>query len=61
VDRRRKSSGAKIIGEESNDKDKAKIWCADRENFQYIKACKVHCRKKSICQAFRDYFEPKLF
>jgi len=31
------------------------------ENFQYIKACDPHCKKKAKCKPFRDYFEPRLF
>ena len=46
-----------------NDKDGKiqKIWCPDRESFQYINACNLNCRKKDSCQAWRDYLEPKLF
>ena len=38
-----------------------KIWCPDRESFQYISACNLNCRKKGSCPAWRDYLEPKLF
>jgi hypothetical protein len=43
------------------DQNKAKIWCPDRENFQYIKVCDSNCKKKQKCSAFRAYFEPGLF
>lgn len=43
------------------DRDLAKIWCPEGENFQYIKVCDAQCRKKERCKPFRDYMEPKLF
>ena len=43
------------------DRNTAKIWCPDGENFQYIKVCEAHCKKKDRCKPFRDYFEPRLF
>jgi hypothetical protein len=47
--------------QDNQDKNTVKIWCPDRENFQYIKVCDMNCKKKTTCEAFRDYFEPKLF
>ena len=47
--------------QDNEDKESAKIWCPDRENFQYIKVCDSNCKKKQKCSAFRDYFEPILF
>jgi len=46
-----------------NDKDEKikKIWCPDRESFQYISACSLNCKKKDSCRAWKDYLEPKLF
>lgn len=41
--------------------DIAKIWCPDGENFQYVKVCEAHCKKKDRCKPIRDYFEPNLF
>jgi len=38
-----------------------RIWCPDRESFQYISACSLNCRKKDRCRAWKDYLEPKLF
>ena len=49
------------VKEASVDSDTAKIWCPEGENFQYIKACDAHCKKKDRCKPFREYFEPKLF
>jgi len=43
------------------DENNAKIWCPDRENFQYVKVCDMNCKKKDKCEAFRNYVEPKLF
>jgi len=53
----------KNLESEQNTRDKniLKIWCPDRENFQYIKVCDSTCKKKDKCEAFRDYREPKLF
>jgi len=47
--------------QDNPDKESAKIWCPDRENFQYIKVCDSNCKKKQKCSAFRDYFEPIMF
>ena len=47
--------------QDNPDKESAKIWCLDRENFQYIKVCDSNCKKKQKCSAFRDYFEPIMF
>jgi len=41
--------------------DANKIWCDEREGFQYIKACESNCKKKDKCKAFKDYLEPGLF
>jgi len=49
------------VKEASVDSDTAKIWCPEGENFQYIKACDAHCKKRDRCKPFREYFEPKLF
>ncbi len=38
-----------------------KIWCLDREGFQYINACETNCKKKDKCMAYKNYVEPKLF
>jgi hypothetical protein len=38
-----------------------KVWCPDKESFQYIEACEKNCKKKNRCTAFRDYLEPELF
>jgi hypothetical protein len=38
-----------------------KIWCPDKEGFQYIEACFKNCGKKDKCIALSDYLEPKLF
>jgi hypothetical protein len=38
-----------------------KIWCNEREGFQYIKACESNCRKNNRCKAFRNYLEPRLY
>jgi len=46
--------------QEDTDINTAKIWCPDGENFQYVKACDSGCKKKDKCEAFRDYFEPRL-
>ena len=52
----------KIDAEEvAEDRNTAKVWCPDGENFQYIKGCEAHCKKKDRCKQFRDYFEPNLF
>ena len=47
--------------QKDTDKNIAKIWCPDGKNFQYVKACDSGCEKKDKCEAFRDYFEPRLF
>ena len=47
--------------QDNPDKESAKLWCPDRENFQYIKVCDSNCKKKQKCSAFRDYFEPIMF
>jgi hypothetical protein len=47
--------------QDNPDKESAKIWCPDRENFQYIKVCDSNCKKKQKCSALRDYLEPILF
>jgi hypothetical protein len=47
--------------QEDTDKNIAKIWCPDGENFQYVKVCDSGCKKKDKCEAFRDYVEPGLF
>jgi len=44
----------------ATDINTAKIWCPEGENFQYVKACDAHCKKKDS-RTFKDYFEPKLF
>jgi hypothetical protein len=49
------------VKEDAMNINTAKIWCPEGENFQYIKACDVHCKKKDRCKPFRNYFEPKLF
>ena len=49
------------VREDTVDINTAKIWCPDGENFQYIKACDAHCKKKDRCRPFREYFEPSLF
>jgi hypothetical protein len=41
--------------------DIQKIWCPDREGFQYITACLSNCKKKEKCKAFRNYREPQMF
>ena len=46
---------------ENQDTDTAKIWCPEKEIFQYIHVCEINCKKKDGCEAFRDYVEPKLF
>lgn len=38
-----------------------KIWCDEREGFQYIKACESNCKKKNRCKTFRNYLEPRLY
>jgi len=43
------------------DKNTVKIWCTDRDNFQYIKVCDMNCKKKNTCAAYKDHLEPKLF
>jgi len=40
--------------------DVNKIWCDEREGFQYIKACESNCKKRYKCKAYRNYLEPKL-
>jgi hypothetical protein len=47
--------------EGTEDRNTARVWCPEGENFQYIKGCEAHCKKKDRCKPFRDYFEPKLF
>jgi len=47
--------------QDNQSKNDIKIWCPDRESFQYVKVCDMNCKKKSRCEAFRDYLEPKLF
>jgi hypothetical protein len=47
--------------QDNPDKESAKIWCPDRENFQYVKVCDSNCKKKQKCSAFRAYCEPILF
>ena len=49
------------VEEVESDREMAKVWCPEGENFQYIKVCEAHCRKKDRCKPFRDYFEPNLF
>ena len=49
------------VEEVESDRNVAKIWCPEGENFQYIKACDSHCKKKDRCKPFRDYFDPNLF
>jgi hypothetical protein len=41
--------------------DQHKIWCDEREAFQYVKACESNCKKKNRCKALRDYREPRLY
>jgi hypothetical protein len=50
-----------VVKEDAIDIGSAKIWCPEGENFQYIKACDAHCKRKNRCRPFREYFEPKLF
>jgi hypothetical protein len=50
-----------VVKEEATDINSATIWCPEGENFQYIKACEAHCKKKDRCKPFRDYLEPKMF
>ena len=49
------------IKEDVEDRNTAKIWCPEGENFQCIKVCEAHCKKKDRCKPFKDYFEPGLF
>jgi hypothetical protein len=44
-----------------NTSDANKIWCDEKEGFQYIKACESNCKKKNKCKAFKNYLEPGLF
>jgi len=38
-----------------------KIWCPEKEKFQYINVCEKKCSKKYRCAAFMDYVAPRLF
>jgi hypothetical protein len=48
-------------GQFDKSKDPGKIWCPDKDGFQYIEACNKNCRGKDKCMALRNYLEPKLF
>lgn len=41
--------------------DTTKIWCDEREGFQYVKSCEVNCTKRYKCKAFKNYMEPGLY
>jgi hypothetical protein len=47
--------------ERTEDRNTAKVWCPDGENFEFIKVCEAQCKKKDRCKPFQDYFEPSLF
>ncbi len=36
-----------------------KIWCPAGGHYQYIEGCEASCKKKSRCEAYSDYREPK--
>jgi hypothetical protein len=38
------------VKEDASDIDTAKIWCPERGNFQYVKACDADCKKKDRCR-----------
>lgn len=38
-----------------------KIWCPEKEGFQYINACASNCKKNYLCKAYEDYLQPRLF
>ena len=47
--------------EEKQDINMIKIWCPDKEHFQYIKVCERNCKKKDRCEVFQNHFQLKLF
>jgi hypothetical protein len=44
--------------EDSKAVDLTKIWCPAIEGFRFVTACDS-CKKKSKCQTYRDFIEPK--
>lgn len=60
--RRQLAMSKKSKGELAESKtDINRMWCPDREGFQYINACETNCKKKDKCMAYKNYLEPGLF